>query len=116
MAMEQLDFSKSEELQTRDGRNVRIFCTDAAAPYTVIGAIEDRDGWHAQCWRSSGYFRVVGESPLDLIRKPQRVRGWLSLYEQSLVGVRLYPTQELAKKDSTVDCIGQIYIDAEIKT
>lgn len=105
-------------MQTRDGREVRIYATDGYGILRIHGAVKSIEGgWISMQWTLLGRaFVTMAESPHDLIPKPLRVTGWLSLYEQSLVGVRLYPTQELAKEDSTVDCIGQIYIDAEIKT
>lgn len=66
-----LDFSKP--VQTRDGRPVRILCTDRKHPhYTVIGLIEI-DGLDATLhWTEDGhYFSTRKEDCLDLFQAPQ---------------------------------------------
>ena len=74
-----LDFSKP--VQTRNGRPVRILCTDRKHPYyTVIGLIEidgvdttkywTEDG-HYFSTRDGHYFSTRKENYLDLIQAPQ---------------------------------------------
>lgn len=66
-----LDFSKP--VQTRDGRPVRILCTDRKHPhYTVIGLIEIDGLDVTKYWIEDGhYFSTRKEDCLDLFQAPQ---------------------------------------------
>jgi len=116
MTTEELDFSKPEELQTENKKNVRILCTDGAKPYEVIGAIEDSSGWAPACWTKQGRYRITDRSSHDLIRKSPRVRGWLNVYARSIVGEFLSETKERAMERARGDCLGQVFIDLELET
>lgn len=118
--MNRLDFSKPELLQTRDGREVRIFCTDGIKPYEILGAIKGVDGWCHSCWRVDGRYRMDGTSTNDLVAKPQRVTGWVNVYYPSrpgfAVGDLVHKTIADAQNVALSTCIGQIYIDAEVQS
>lgn len=117
MSAEKLDFSKPEELQTRDGRAVRIYATDGVGAWPIHGAVSHwSDGWGIESWAADG---LVGgsrdHSPSDLVRKPQRVTGWVNIYRSS-IGTIAYPSREAAIEAATSYCRGQIYVDAEIQS
>lgn len=117
MSTGELDFSKPEELQTRDGRSVRIYCTDGGGEYPVHGAVDNGHGaWFLRYWKLSGV--SVTCATCDLVRKPRRVTGWLNVYGNGRIGPhfgKLYSSQRDAKLVATDGCVGQIFVDAELE-
>lgn len=120
----ELDFSKPEELQTRDGRAVRIYATDGIGNFPIHGAVFTEEKWAIAVWMKDGSFcSTTFCSQSDLVRKPRRVTGWVNLYDlmgqpAPCFGDAVFRTQEEAKRSkvSRYTCLGQIYIDAEIQT
>ena len=113
-----LDFSKPEELQTRNGRAVRIYATDGSGIYCVHGAIQLDGWWMQERWDNDGE-SFSGECRDDLVRKPARVTGWVNVYRSGRTGGEVWPTKEDAAKKAGVYSgvlVGQIYIDAEVQT
>jgi hypothetical protein len=115
-----LDFSKPETLQTRDGRPVRIYATDGGGPKPVHGAVFDCGTWKQRDWVSNGKFFCTENDPSgsDIIPKPPRVTGWLNVYDgdpQQIVANQICTSRESAKGWAGSDCIGQVFIDAEIQ-
>jgi hypothetical protein len=82
-----LDLSKP--VQTRDGRKVRILCTDAGGRRPVVGLLEARhhlDESVVWRWGTQGLDRDDGSDlrsvPSDLVNVPEPERiGWLNIYE-----------------------------------
>ena len=113
-----LDFSKPENLQARDGREVRIYATDHSGDYPIVGAVRIDDGWRSISWTQEGSrYCLLGPDPTDLIPKPTRIKGWVNVYAGDYrFGNTLYETKEKAARKITSSCIGQIYIDAEVQT
>lgn len=75
---------KDKTYRTRDGREVRIYTTDAGGIYPVHGAFKDPDGeWALEAWTLSGLFIRGEEDDLDLIEvKPKRIyERWVNVYE-----------------------------------
>lgn len=77
-----IDFNKP--VQTRDGRKVRILCTDGPnEKRPVAGFVE---GYvEPTTWESCGKFSERGNT-LDLINAPERVEQWVNLYRSGSVG------------------------------
>ena len=113
---DKLDFTKPEELQTRDGREVRIYATDGKGVLCVHGAFETPNGeWEAWQWTILGRaFVTMDNCEVDLIRKPRRIRGWVNVYPGGVLS-KLGQDRVEASKHKGSSCIGQIYIDAEIQ-
>lgn len=117
MATKQLDFSNPEMLQTRDGRSVRIYATDAGGSRPIHGAVLHGSEWQCRAWMADGKFGgSISSDSCDLILKTQRVRGWLNVYPRSIVGEFLSETKERAMERARGDCIGQVFIDLELET
>ena len=70
-----LDFTRP--VTTRDGRAVRILCTDAGGHLPVVGLI----GSAVRRWQLDG---TALDSPYkhedDLINTPVKRRGWINIY------------------------------------
>ena len=78
MTNKPLDFTRS--VQTRDGRAVRILCTDMEGPQPVVGAI----GVEIQRWLLNGSFFGGGKGApceLDLVQAPVKKSGWMWIAE-----------------------------------
>ena len=69
------------KIVTRDGRNVRIICTDHDnISYPIVGAIKGYD--FPFCFSEDGY--VVGSKCTDandLFFAPEKHEGWINLYK-----------------------------------
>ena len=84
------DSSKKRRVVTRDGREVKIICTDAKGIFPVIGLVMDNPG--SECSSESPYsFRANGkynqcdrfESVLDLFFGPTKREGWINIFKSS---------------------------------
>ena len=76
-----IDFTKP--LQTRDGKKVRLLCTDAREPYPVIALIEETKLLGR--FTSDGRDTRGAESSWDLINVPEEVTVdvWVNVYLQT---------------------------------
>ena len=97
-----------KKVVTRDGRDVRIICTDFNNPiYPVIGEIKGAE-WPTS-FTASGRQDAVCESPIDLFFASKRHEGWVNIYEAAVprqtigclvtryAGSCIWPTEEEAK-------------------
>jgi hypothetical protein len=75
----------NKKYRTRDGREVRIYATDAGGPKkTVHGAVKEKDGWYMLAWSKNGVVSNIDRN-LDLIEvRPRHKRTvWVNVYEKS---------------------------------
>lgn len=97
--MNKLDFNKT--VTTRDGREVKIFTTEARNPaYPVIGEYKNSDGvWDNIRWSIRGEYRIgsLGISDYDLINPPEE--KWINVYPSG--GGNVHSTKEVANKEAT---------------
>lgn len=102
----------SRKVVTRDGRNVRIICTDAKGNYPIVALIETLDGSieFINKFKKDGHFldNDDNNSNLDLFFISEKHEGWINLYknlEGFIVPSRIYQTKEDAEKRGDVhDC------------
>ena len=82
-----IDFDKP--VQTRDGREVRIYTTEGKTKhYPVIGELCSDGNWHVRTWTSGGTdirwssSTVVGlkDEGGDLINVPEKHTVWINFY------------------------------------
>jgi hypothetical protein len=92
-----IDFTKP--VQTRDGRKVRILCTDAGEPFPIVGICEDlTSGRFAQRWTADGYYLDNGKQDrVDLIQAPVKRTVWINIYKD---GAYMYES----KYDADMNC------------
>lgn len=80
-------FDPTKPCQTRDGRKVRILCTDAELTYVgrkhpIVGLVEEYQS--PDTWDANGkYDSVDQESKFDLINIPEKrkLTGWVNVYQ-----------------------------------
>ncbi len=75
-----IDFDKP--VQTRDGREVRIYTTEGKTKnYPVIGELRSDGCWHIRTWTSGGRAAVgLKDEGGDLINVPEKHTVWINFY------------------------------------
>lgn len=89
-----IDFTKP--LRTRDGRKVRILCTDRKGWTPIVGLIIDDSGETIETWSSDGAFKRDGSknNPLDLVNSNDGT-FWVNVYSGGVSG-STHTTREAA--------------------
>ena len=95
----------SRKVVTRDGRNVKIHCTNYyLGNQCIIAEVEGFDSSYSFNNRGLLY-GTMNDSPLDLFFAPEKHEGWVNIYKEwsegsdRSLGARIYPTKEDAKKE-----------------
>ena len=94
--MEQFSLEKyladpSKKLVTRDGRKVRIVCTDANMDYPIVALVESMDGTGERVvsFSKEGLYLRNDVCIDDLFFAPEKHEGWVNVYRNSDSG-RVY--------------------------
>lgn len=71
----------SRKVVTRDGREVRIICTDCKSDFSIVALIKKEQEESVFTYYNDGKFNVFGDpSPLDLFFAPTKREGWINVY------------------------------------
>lgn len=104
----------SKKVVTRDGKLVKIRCTNYHPPQPVIAEVEGFD--YATSFSSDGKYYRNRESTYDLFFVPEKHEGWTNVYRQDdryrYTGL-IHETKEEALKDKDLDYITTIKIEWE---
>lgn len=108
--LEEYKKNPNRRVITRNGKSVRIVCTDMIGTSYPILAICRVDATH-DCYYSytlNGEHNLNVISPLDLFFAPEKKEGWLNLYKDEDDRVKIgtvYPieSEESAKKIASAD-------------
>ena len=104
--MEQFSLEKylenpNRKVVTRDGRSVRIICTDAKGDFPVVALVEIYNGAeNVFRLEENGHFYYDTEDSRDLFFAPEKKSAWINLYEMNSIispGPRAYDTKEEAE-------------------
>ena len=113
----------SRKVVTRDGRPVKIHCTNFTRAQNIIAQIEGND--FSASYRKDGIFINGLESNCDLFFAPEKHEGWVNIYKagvqrETLVcmvtryaGSSIWPTEEAAKTAADPDPVATIKIEWE---
>ena len=112
--MEQFSLEKylanpSRKVVTRDGKNVRILCTDRKLDSKeVVGLTMNNDGTEGLLsWSKQGKSLSLNDSSFDLFFAPETHEGWINVYRYSDGGHAyagaVYDSKEDAEKRKTID-------------
>ena len=74
----------NRKIVTKDGRNVRIICTDrkdADYPIVVLVSNKSETGEDTLYYTEEGKFYTTGTSVFDLFFAPEKKEGWVNIYE-----------------------------------
>ena len=107
----------NRDLITRDGRKVRIICTDrkdADYPIVVLVSNKSETGEDTLYYTEEGKFHTTGISTFDLFFAPEKKEGWINLFrdptDNGIYCSRIYPTKERA-----MDSIGSFYTTIKVE-
>ena len=108
----------SKKVVTRDGRAVRIICTDAKGNQPIIALVynNNRDEENAYTYYRNGCYYQDNVYYLDLFFAPTKREGWVNIYDITRTNCisRIYKTKEEAEtigKGSKSDYITTIKIE-----
>ena len=97
--------NSSRKVVTRDGRNVRVLCTDAVSGCPIVALVRNSQG-HDAVYQ----FKIDGrcydsESNLDLFFEPLSLEGWVNIYHHGALETAtccstVFPTKEDAEADA----------------
>lgn len=96
----------SRKVVTRDGRNVRILCTDQKGTlYKVIGLVDNGDKEAINQFTSKGESCFCIETNIDLFFAPEKHEGWVNIYKHNDGHYEgdgnIYNTEEECKANQT---------------
>lgn len=112
----------NKQYQTRNGKKVRIYCTDASGPYPVHGAVwsELTKQWDICTWTKDGKLSDEEDNSdwlYDLVEVKPRIHReyWVNIYPNTFPA--LHSTREMAEsaKSRSTDRIAcvKVVIDCE---
>lgn len=89
----------SRKVVTRDGRDVRIICTDFNNPnFPVIGEVKGSE-W-PRSFTTKGVFNRYEVGDSDLFFAPERHEGWTPVYRNKLTGKIMFGYAYSTKKEA----------------
>ena len=112
----------SKKIITRDGRNVRIICTDREGDCPIVALVEKHDQTiniveGIFTYPKSGIFMNSVSSDVDLFFAPEKHEGWVNVYKSESnrsLGAGIWQTEEEAKKwEGAADYVTTIKIEWE---
>lgn len=102
----------SRKVVTRDGRNVKIHCTNYCTRQPVIAEIEGDD--FSNSFYSNGRFLSGEENHSDLFFASGKHEGWVNIYSGSIkYGGKIYDTENDAKNSASSNVVATIKIEWE---
>lgn len=108
----------ARKVVTRDGRKVRVVCTDKKGDYPIVALVEYCDGTHecAYSFKKDGRFYDNGSADKDLFFVSEKHEGWATIYGKFLTG-EIFSTkeeaEELVKRYGTKDFVAIAKIEWE---
>ena len=109
--------NSDRQVVTRDGRSVRIICTNRLDEnYPVIALVNDE--YTEKCYSYSEFGKFKNrDCELDLLFAPEKKSGWINVYRgnggyNTFVCSRIFATKEEAQKEKR-DIIATIKIEWE---
>ena len=121
--MRQFDLDKylknpNRKVVTRDGKSVRIVCTDMIGTSYPVLAICRVDATHDSyySYTINGKHSLNGDSHFDLFFAPEKRSGWINIYSRTgdaHASRRIYDTEEEALECASVERVDTIKIEWE---
>ena len=98
----------SKKVITRDGRNVRIICTNMKSEYPLIALVSDKkDNTESPFVYTKNGRYFFEETNNDLFFAPDKKEGWVNIYKRmtkcSYVEESIYSSKEIAIKNKFGD-------------
>ena len=110
----------SQKVVTRDGREVRIICTDMKSDFPIVALIydEEKQKESIECFFENGkyLFFDADDSPLDLFLDNIKKEGWVNIYSEQEYrhpGENIFKTKEEAIKYKDINYLATVKIEWE---
>lgn len=110
----------SRKVVTRDGRNVRILCTDReGSVYLIVALIKDdnREMEILVTYTKDGRPAEYNEAYYTLFFAPEKHEGWINIYRDTILSGAyykyIYPSEEDAKENACSGAIATVKIEWE---
>lgn len=106
--VEEYQKNPSRRVFTRDGRSVRIICTDMIGTSYPVIAVYKVDPTHESCksYTTDGKLYTERDADCDLFFAPEKKEGWINVYsdeDKYRPGASyLYPSEQEAKANAAV--------------
>ena len=99
----------NREIVTRDGRKVRILCTDRKGDTPIIALVHDaNDGQeYGYAFYSDGKFLRDGNEDADLFFAPEKHEGWINIFrgkDSPFTGNIIFASKEEAEESGRHCC------------
>ena len=104
----------SKKVVTRDGRSVKIHCTNYMGAQHIIAQVEGNE--YSSAFSNDGRFIFGEESPRDLFFAPVKREGWVNINNTGFTpytSTSIWPTEEMAKRRAGDGYIATIKIEWE---
>ena len=104
-SLEEYLANPSKKVVTRDGRSVRIVCTDRVSEkeYPLLALVRTDGKEIVQTYTTNGqYYLGDTNHALDLLFAPEKHEGWLNLFKDTLgiiYGGCVYTSKDEAKEE-----------------
>ena len=99
----------SQKVVTRDGREVRIICTDRKETQPIIALVTKNWKEEVRSYYQNGRWNDTNEWDLDLFFAPIKREGWINIYKgvnekyPSYAGQSIYKSEKEALKNKCND-------------
>ena len=94
----------SQKVVTRDGREVRIICTDVKGEYPIMALLQNKQEELVYRYLRNGKQLTYTDSPLDLCFPTTKKEGWVNVYfsvdKDKYVGKEIYRSEDEAIENS----------------
>ena len=102
-SLEEFKKDTSRRVVTRDGREVRILCTDRRSEFSIIALVFDMTQQEdvVLSFQKDGKYAFRGEQDLDLFFAPSKREGWVNVFRNkdgSYTENSIYETEKRAKE------------------
>lgn len=87
----------SKKVVTRDGRNVKIHCTNFTRAHNIIAQIEGND--FSASYHKDGIFTHEEESNYDLFFASEKHEGWVNIYKAGIAEVMGWTLDKVAEEN-----------------
>ena len=93
----------SKKVVTKEGKKVRIICTDARGSYPVVALIEESYYDNALSYTKDGNLYAGESNVYDLFFAPEKHEGYVNIYKNQMTGsmycdCNIYASKEDAEK------------------
>lgn len=116
--VEEYQKNPNRKVITRDGRSVRILCTDQkGTEYSVVALCTmSNESENCYFYFPSGRMYLSADSCMDLFFAPEKRSGWINIYDRTgdaHASRCIYDTEEEALKCASVERVDTIKIEWE---